>query len=253
MVSRTDPEANVTQYSYYPENNPNGDGQNLTPGVGAGPYGYLKQTTVDATSKPIRDSGGNPTPASIVNAYSYDPIGNLTRRIDARGIATDYSVNQLNQVVQVTRASAHNLLATSVPEPLPLTDFQYLTRIYYDLNDNVVHSQVEDRGNTSGTGGFVDTLYQRDILNNTVQMTCEVSTNSSLVSNYRYDANENCVLTVAPVGTATTRTFDERNLLFQVTRGATTTPPGMVGEFALPNSRMARLRSTPVIMIKMAT
>ena len=88
MVSRTDPEANVTQYSYYPENNPNGDGQNLTPGVGAGPYGYLKQTTVDATSKPIRDSGGNPTPASIVNAYSYDPIGNLTRNRDARGIAT---------------------------------------------------------------------------------------------------------------------------------------------------------------------
>ena len=42
---------------------------------------------------------------------------------------------------------------------------------------------------------------------------------------------------MAPVGTATTRTFDERNLLFQVTRGATTTPPGMVGEFALPNSR----------------
>ena len=42
---------------------------------------------------------------------------------------------------------------------------------------------------------------------------------------------------VAPAGTAVTRKFDERNLLFQSTQGATATPPAMVGGFTLDNSR----------------
>ena len=155
IASKTDPEGNVTQYAYYPENNPNGDGQNVTPEVGAGPYGYLKQTAIDTTSNPNRDSYSNPSPANILNVCSYDVVGNLTRSINGRGIATDYSVNQLNQVVQITSASAHGLLATGVAEPIPLTDFQYLARIYYDQNDNVVRSTVvEDRGNAELSGNW---------------------------------------------------------------------------------------------------
>ena len=36
--------------------------------------------------------------------YTYDSAGNVTREVDGRGIATDYAVNALNQVVQTLLA-----------------------------------------------------------------------------------------------------------------------------------------------------
>jgi hypothetical protein len=52
-------------------------------------------------------------------------------------------------MVEVIHAEAHN---PNPSEPLPLTDFQYLERFFYDANGNVVLHQVEDRGNTSNVG-----------------------------------------------------------------------------------------------------
>jgi RHS repeat-associated protein len=226
IISRTDPEGNVTEYSYYPEDNPNGDGQKFTPGVGGGPFGYLQQITIDITSNPIRDSRTNPTPASIVSGYKYDLVGNVTRRIDGRGIATDYFVNQLNQVVQVTGASAHNLLADAVAEPIDLVDFGYLSCFYFDANNNVVRAQIEDRGNTSGTGGFVDRLFSYDILNHRVQITNQVSANKTVVWQYRYDANGHRTLAIQPESNANASLYDERNLLFQTVLGTTMATTG---------------------------
>ncbi|MCX6925124.1 MAG: hypothetical protein NT154_18210, partial [Verrucomicrobia bacterium] len=232
MTSTRDPEGNVTQYSYNPENDPTGTGQSPTSGVGAGPFGYLHQRVADAVSAPGRDSGANPPPAAISRIYGYNLVGNVIRVIDGRGIATDYAVNQLNQVVQVTRAAAHGLSTNGVYEPLALTDFQYLTRIFYDANNNVVHRQVEDRGSTSTPDGFVDTFYQYDILNHPVQVTQEADTNTWLETNYRYDANGNPTWVVQPQGNAVGQSFDERNLPFETTIGATNPPPGTLG--ALP-------------------
>jgi YD repeat-containing protein len=60
IVGQTDPEGNVTQCYYYPANNPNGDGIHLTAAIESGPFGYLKQSTRDVLSAPVRDSGTNP-------------------------------------------------------------------------------------------------------------------------------------------------------------------------------------------------
>ena len=51
----------------------------------------------------------------------YDTVGNVTRQTDGRGIETDYVYNQLNQVVEIIHAAAHNVFTPSPAEPLPLT------------------------------------------------------------------------------------------------------------------------------------
>jgi RHS repeat-associated protein len=230
ITRRVDPEGNVAVYDYYPENDPDGDGKDLTPGVSANSFGYLKQVTRDAVSAPARNSGANPPPTSIRRLFQYDRVGNVIREVDGRGIATDYVINQLNQVVQIVRASAHNVFASDPLEPLPLTSFQYLERFFYDFNDNVIRKQVEDRGNTSGVGGnnsgaaFVDYEIKYDILDNQIETSQEVSDNEKLITRFRYDRNENLVLVIQPEGNAVTSVYDERDLLFQQTRGATSPP-----------------------------
>ena len=49
-----------------------------------------------------------------------------------------YVINELDQVVEIIRAADHDLLRLNPLEPLALMDFQYLERIFYDFNDNVV-------------------------------------------------------------------------------------------------------------------
>ena len=56
-----------------------------------------------------------------------------TRQVDGRGIATDYTYNQLNQVVQITRSAAHDVFLPDPAEPVGLTNFQYVSRYFYDF------------------------------------------------------------------------------------------------------------------------
>ncbi len=286
LVREVDAEGNITDYDYYPENDPDGDGQDLIPGRSVESFGYLRQVTVDVFPGPF-DIDGNgivdifdvariavsfglfdpeadmdgdgrvgatdirlvadalgTSRAAIRTRFEYDPVGNIVRIIDGRGIATDYAVNQLNQVVQVTRSAAHGLLRPAPSEPLPISDFRYLERTFYDFNGNVVLHQVEDRGNTSMVDGnpdaadlpataqdpdpaggpsFVDTVYKYDILDNLIEVVQEVENGPRtrfLRSRYRYDANENEVLTIQPEGNATAAVYDERDLPFQSTLGA---------------------------------
>jgi RHS repeat-associated protein len=237
VVKEVDEEGNVTQYEYYPENDPDGDGLNITPGVGSGPYGYLKLVRRDTTSNPLRDSRTNPSPVNINTRYYYDRVGNVTGELDGRGILTKFSVNQLNQVVQIERAynvdaarinpEEPNWVACTDPTLRECTDgmvvFAYKERIFYGYNDEVVLRQVEDRGNTSGVDGnlppqdlpanvpnpdpaggvaYVDTAYKYDILNHQVEMVTEVKhgTGAEFIrSQTRYDRNENRVLEISPM------------------------------------------------------
>jgi RHS repeat-associated protein len=250
MTSMTDPEGNVTQYDYYSVASP-GSGA-IDPAGG----GYLARTREDTTSNPIRDSNTNPAPANITEQYQYDAVGNRTRVIDGRGIETDYVFNQLNEVVQTARAAA--VPGVSSNEPLPLTAFQYLSRTFYDFNDNVVISQVEDRGDTSHVAGnppaadlpppfvpgasdpnppggpvFQDTVYKYDILDQRVETVDEVANEANpdelspefLHTRERYDPNGNPVLTIEPEGNATAAYYDERDLVYRSTAGATAPPP----------------------------
>ena len=124
---------------------------NSTNGV-ADVNGDFKVDIIDLALVAI-DFGRTHQSASIRTEHFYNRAGIAIRQVDGRGIATAYVVNELNQVVQITRGAAHSLLPPDPAEPQPLTDFQYLERFFYDFNDNLVLRQLEDRGNTSNVDG----------------------------------------------------------------------------------------------------
>jgi YD repeat-containing protein len=252
ILKRIDPEGNVDVYDYYPENDPDGDGRDLTPGVGSGPFGYLKQEIRDAESNPIRNSRTNPAPAQIKRRYFYDRVGNIIKEIDGRGIATEYSVNQLNQVVEIRRAADVSEALKNPEEPkwqactdqtlieckAGMVAFRYRTRIFYDHNNNVIKREIENRdsNNKELAGDWITYEFKYDILDNLIEETQEVSENPReiITKKYRYDRNENRVLEISPVANlpaghperqpsnVVSYVFDERDLLYTSTRGGLT-------------------------------
>lgn len=152
ILKSIDPEGNSTTFLYYSSRDPDGDGigVNVGPGPFIGGAGYLRLTEQDSNSDAARNSGTNPAPARIQNTYRYDPVGNIVQEVDGRGIQTNYIVNELNQIVQIEHAADH----ISLPEEqLPLENFRYIERFWYDFNNNKVLHQKEDRGNTSNVAG----------------------------------------------------------------------------------------------------
>ena len=253
MTSTTDPEGNVTTYTYYPARDPNGDGIIDNPSGDATTGGYLKQEVRRRLGRPGEGLGHQPgSPAAIWTTYQYDAAGNMTRQIDGRGVATDYVYNQLNRLVEAIHAAATGLYGANPAEPSPLTAFRYVEMYYYDYNGNLVMDAVEDRGNTSGVQGsppgaivppnspgvagadpiggttaFEKTIYHYDILGHRIEMDQEVSGGASpvyLETRYRYDPDGNLVLTILPEGNATATIYDERNLVLRTIRG-TPAPP----------------------------
>jgi RHS repeat-associated protein len=243
MTSTTDPEGNVTTYTYYPERNPAGTGAILNPSGNATTGGYLYQTVEDAESAPGRDSGTNPTPARITTTYTYDNVGNMTSMTDGRGIVTQYVYNQLNELVETINAA--QVPGISANEPLPLTAFGYIERYFYDANGNQVLDQVEDYGDTSNVGfappagslpsyitntepvggpTYDDTVTKYDILDDPVDTIAEVGGGQFLDTRMRYDPDGNLVLTIQPEGNATATIYDERNLVYRTFDGVTTPP-----------------------------
>jgi RHS repeat-associated protein len=149
LTQTADPEGNVNQDSYYNVSSP-GSGM-----MSASYGGYLAKTITDAmptVSNPARDNGTNPAPTNLSHTFTYDVVGNALSDADGRGIETDYTVNQLNQVVQVTQAAAVPTQTTTA-EPLPLSAFKYPLRNFYDYDNNVILQQTADFGNTSGVDG----------------------------------------------------------------------------------------------------
>ena len=86
LTSEIDPEGNVDDYFYFPENDPDGDG-NTSPGTRAGlnasTGGYLKEKVTDNRPSPRRTEPSPPT--QISNKYFYDSVGNTIRTIEGRG------------------------------------------------------------------------------------------------------------------------------------------------------------------------
>lgn len=252
VTKRVDAEGNVDTFEYYPENDPDGDKLNPTPNVNAEPFGYLKQEITDAIDEPMRGPTSNPKPTAIKHTYFYDRVGNVIKEVDGRGIATAYSVNQLNQVVEIRRAADISEALANPDEPnwgsctdqslvecrAGMKKFNYRQRIFYDNNDNVIMREVEnlDSNNGSLAGDFIKHSLVYDILDNLVEEQKEVSEDppETLVTKFRYDSNENRVLEISPVANlpagnlerqpsnVVSFVFDERDLVFTSTRGGLT-------------------------------
>src|SRR5262249_5334699 len=156
---------------------------------------------VDATTSPRRTE---PTPpAQLITQYFYDAVGNAVRIIDPRGNDTLYTYNQLNQVVRAQSEAP----------------FRYMTAPFYDANDNIVQRNIANQVATesdgkpnftgdgnfttqSGTPPFFINRYSYDILDKLLKQDLDAtgSTPSRLVTQYRYDANENRISQLYPEG-----------------------------------------------------
>jgi YD repeat-containing protein len=167
-------------------------------------YGYLHQEIVDATA------------FALTTAYEYDSVGNATRIVDPQGNDRLFTYNALDQVVR-------GLSREVVPGAGP----RYETLRFYDANDNVVRVDVENRDDSGAVQAntHYTTEYVYDILDYVVRKTEEVDAGSNLVTEFEYDGNRN--RTVTRLGEATngnqptnteTRSYDERDLLFQHVR-----------------------------------
>jgi RHS repeat-associated protein len=250
QLRHVDAEGNADVYEYHPENDPDGDGRNPTPGVSSNPFGYPKAMIRDAESNRMRDSRTDPEPARIRRQYFYDRVGNMIREINGRGVATQYVVNQLNQVVQIIRASDVSEALRNPEEPnyggctdptlvecqAGMVAFRYVTNQFYDYNNNQIRLEVENRdsNNQQLAGSFIEYTMAFDILDHRIETTSEVSSTGSvsdriLTTRYRYDRNENQVLEISPIAVAgsqpsnvVSKICDERDLLFTETRGGLT-------------------------------
>ncbi len=222
VVTRIDPEGNVTEYTYYPEDDPDGDGQKTFSAYAAPSgkaLGYLQSITVDSKAS-TRRRADSPAPTVLNTTYRYDPAGNPIGVQDGRGVTTRIEVNAANEIVALTRgaevaAAAQNGQLLTGEEPL-----RYRTAFYYDSNGRVIRKESENRGgSTPGVGASIDETFRYDILDNLVAQTKEVDAGKSLITRFAYDANELLTSVTAPEGTVTALTYDERDLAFTETRG----------------------------------
>jgi YD repeat-containing protein len=232
LLETVDAEGNLHVRTYHPETDPDGDGsptptppdgRTLNPVTG----GYLASLTLDVLADPARNNGTNPTPAAVETTYTYDMVGNRTHVVDGRGVLLRRLFNQLDQVVEIRRGAATATVsgpggdsATGRGEP-GLAAPGFLIRFEYDANNRVVQRALEDRDTDRGVGTFVETSYQYDILDDLLQVSQEATSALDLVTRYRYDANQNPTQLVWPAGNTDTAAYDERDLMFQSTQGAT--------------------------------
>ena len=146
-------------------------------------------------------------------------MGNVTAVTDPRGIRTKYVVNALNQVVQTTNATSRNT--------------QYATRYWYDANDNLVRTDVENvqpdldanfhptgTHSRSAANPWLTSTFVYDLLDNLLQRRDEVDATTWAVTKYRYDPLEHPVSITYPRGNRQTFSYDERGQVTGTTRGA---------------------------------
>lgn len=244
LVCVVDPEQNVHRFEYHPEGDPNGDGEpdsTLTSTSG----GYLARTIVDALSAdPQRNTGGDAGTVQVVTQFFQDPVGNLVRTIDPRGVEHWIERNPLNEVVRTRAARA--IVAPSINEPPGArVALDYETHVFHDLDGRVVEVRVENAGERDGTelrvasnewwtrkvaydllDAPVVTLAEVEPIANDDAIT--VSSPGVVVSRLAYDPNQNVVLLTKPEGNVMAFAWDERDLLFQATDGFGTTDTATV-------------------------
>jgi RHS repeat-associated protein len=192
--------------------------------------GYLKRTIIDA-SDALACAG---THLNLTTTYEYDARGNVTRTIDPRGFDTLVQYNHLDQVVRVLSA--------------PAAGGKRIERLYfYDLNDNRVREDIENRDETGAlqSNTHISTITDYETLDEPSSI-CQEHGDAPLPLNvlstasippamalqfsttrYTYDANRNRTHELAGEAVAGAQpdnvvetSYDERDMVFRVIQGA---------------------------------
>ncbi|MBI3722958.1 hypothetical protein HY251_03235, partial [bacterium] len=213
-----DPEGNLSTASYHPENDPDGDGVPVPGNSSTLPRGYLKTATRDAGTTPRRSTTA--TPAVIVVSFVYDPLGRVTSIVNGRGVATRFEWNALDELVSTASASDVSLARSNGQLLLDGQAFAYVTRRFFDANGRVTKIQTENRdGNAPELGPYIERTFQYDMLDELIVASARVDASTVLTTKFSYTGNELLELVTRPEGNKTRTVYDERNLVFKVTRG----------------------------------
>lgn len=230
LVERIDPEGNVDTFVYNAELDPDGDGA-PTPAppdgreLDASLGGYLKRIWRDTASDPERNNKVHTTPVNARIEFEYDEVGNVTRGINGRGVATSADYDALRRPVEIRRASATKTQSEVPGEPTtgygedgldPTAD---RIQIDYDIDGYVERVAEQDVTGVHGCGAYVDHHLVNDLLGRVVSAEKEVTDTSSLTTQYRYTATGQRERIILPSGTQHTVIYDERRLPYRVTLG----------------------------------
>lgn len=221
-LARINEEGNVTSYEYYPENDPTGSGTENTDRIYTlltnKPQGHLRSVISDARVSPRRAT--TTSPQAIFSTFEYDLVGNLVRKTDPRGIATEFTYNGVNEVTELVIGADVSVALATGQLLTGEAPFRYRSRTTYNSNGWVVKSETENRdGNFSEIGEFVEAFQVYDILGNVLESRIELNGSTFLTTTTRYDANQLPILVTKPEGNKVATTYDERNLVHTATIG----------------------------------
>ena len=230
LIRTEEARGNIHTFSYFPENDPDGDGLDLIAGRDPTTGGYPREQVRDAVVGPRRL---DPLPvAAITNRFQRDRVGNLSRLTDGRNNTTLYTYNTLNQVVQQEK-----------PKVDPSQTTGYLTRYLYDANDNrtgldiqnVTADPTDHLPVLVASHPFFQHRFSYDILDQLVEQVQDATRDpvippsgqpETLTTHYRYDGNGNQARVISPLAVNGADpdnykilAYDERDLLYAATRG----------------------------------
>jgi RHS repeat-associated protein len=236
LVQTENARGNIDVCSYFPENDPDGDGKDLAPGRDATTGGYVKECVRDAIAGPNRKDTAPLT--KIATSWTYDRRGNLLTVTNGRGFTRSMVYNDLDQVVVEEDPKIDAAQATG-----------YRRRYHYDANNNVVRTDVENQTTDPTTHQtavvsahpFFVHACAFDILDQQIECTRDATRDplvaaafattqpEKLVTRWRYDANQNLERTLSPLAVSgadpdnvAESAYDARDLRVAETRGGAT-------------------------------
>ena len=218
-LTQTDPNGDITTYTYYTGTSTGGNIN--TPGMYGG---YLASAT--------RGAAGSADPVtSLTTAYKINALGIVTEMTDPRGLVTDYEYNNLGE-------------RTLVIEPLVTLwtrqQVRYTTSTFYDGVGNAVlvgRTNIDYNGAVLPSGS-VDVSRTYDAVNNLLSERRVVDANHAddLITRYAYNSNDLRVVIQKPQGNREFTVYDERLLPFRTFYGVA---PGAQVTSGYPASKQA--------------
>ncbi len=211
----------------------------ILPDNGSG-HARMDAFAYDPVSGQLRQQVLDTVGFKLTTGYTRDAVGNLTSITDPRGGVTQLVQNSLDQVVQLI-----------LPSPTA-GGLRYTNDFYYDANDNLVRV---DRHNIGGDGAVeanrhFTTEFEYEMLDKVIRRTEEVGTARFIETEFAYDGNRN--LTSIRLGEAVAArqpdntislAYDERDLLYQITRGPGSSRPSTTQRDYDGNRNLKALRT----------
>lgn len=241
LIKYQDAEQNVTTYTYYAQNDPDGDGvvDSTQTGLSTTTGGYISLVSQDVVSSTGQNNGAGHPIVNRRTIYLYtDQLsssvpgngrGFPTAVINSRGVKTVRHTNELDQLVRIVRAA--EAPSTPLPSGQVLQNYAYNTYLEYDANGNLIEEWREnaDRLAPLGPYDYIRNQWEYDILDNLRKEVFDAALdpmdtlNESIENIYEYDESENLERQTMGVGTPeesiTEWVHDERNRIVSISRG----------------------------------